>query len=110
KGISELMQIKQKLDDELEKELSIDISNILIGACLKSIGTQIDILFNQGCPTVLGQHQKISNLIQSPKFWEETLSIEIDYKIENYNINCELLLLFTENTVPRLNDKVRCLL
>lgn len=110
KDISELMQIKQALDDELEQELSIDISNILIGACLKSIGTQIDILFSQGCPTLLGQHQKISNLIKSPKFWEETLSIEIDYKIENYNINCELLLLFTENTVPKLNAKVSCLL
>lgn len=110
KKISELMNLEQELDDEFEKELSVDISNILIGACLKSIGVQLDILFSQGYPTLLGQHQKIIDLIHSPKHWEETLSIEIDYKIEKYNINCELLLLFTESAVPRLNDKVSCLL
>lgn len=110
KDIAELMRLEQEIDDELEKELSIDISNILIGASLKSIGVQLDMVFSQGYPTLLGQHRKISDLIKSPKHWEETLSIEIDYKIENHNINCELLLLFTENTVAKLNEKVRCLL
>ena len=110
KEIAKLMHVEQQLDDDLQKELSIDISNILIGASLKSIGRQLNLSFSQGYPNFLGQHSRINELIKSPKDWEETLSVEIQYKIENHNIDCDLLLLFTEDTVPILNEKVSCLL
>ena len=110
KKIAELMHVHQELNDELEEELCIDISNILIGSSLKGIGKQLDISFSQGYPTLMGQHCKISELIKSPKHWEETLSIEIQFIIESHSINCDLLLLFTEQTIPKFNEQISCLM
>ena len=47
------------------------------------------------------------DLIESAKSrWKQTLAIEINYTIENRNINCDLLLLFTEDSLKVLNDKI----
>ncbi|MEM6998929.1 MAG: response regulator [Pseudomonadota bacterium] len=110
KEVAELLHFNQEIDDNLEQELIIDISSILIGASLKSIGKQLAIDFSQGYPTLLGQHSKIRELIRVPKDWIETLSIQISYKISDHNINCDLLFLFSEKTVPKLNEKISCLL
>ena len=56
---------------------------------------------------VLGQHVRIPELIaQSVKKWEKTLSIEINYKIENEAVNCDLLLLFTEDSIEPLRKRL----
>ena len=58
-------------------------------------------------PTILGRDEKIGELIEkNVSHWNEILSIEIEYAIENKNINCDLLLLFTEDSIPALNERV----
>jgi len=67
--------------------------------------------FSQGHPVVLGQHRKISELIATNAAkWKRTLAIEISYGIENYPIKCDLLLLFTEESLKTLNHKISYLL
>jgi chemotaxis protein CheY-P-specific phosphatase CheC len=105
------MKFEGALDGKVELELLMGVSNILIGACLKGIADQLDIRFSQGHPTVLGQHCKISDLMAANVGrWKTTLAVEINYAIEDYNINCDLLLLFTEDSIPVLNDKLTYLL
>ena len=108
--IASLMKYKGDIDDTSEIELLMDIASILIGACLKGMAEQLNIGFSQGHPVVLGQHQKVTNLIEASPRWKNTLAIEINYKIKNHDINCDLLLLFTEDSVKVLNEKVACLL
>ncbi|KAB7622789.1 response regulator [Alkalilimnicola sp. S0819] len=111
KDMARLMKFEGRLDSCAERELLMDVSNILIGACLKGVADQLDIRFSQGHPTVLGQHSKISDLLQANAGrWARTLAIEINYAIEDYNINCDLLLLFTDESIPVLNDKLTHLL
>jgi len=108
--IAKLMKYECELNDNAEIELLMDIANILIGACLKGIANQLDISFSQGHPVVLGQHRKVSDLVKTSSRWEKTLAIEVNYKIEHHDINCDLLLLFTEDTIPALNEKIACLI
>ena len=111
KDIASLMKYDQSLDSNIELELLMDMANILIGACLNGISAQLDMSFSQGHPVVLGQHRKISELIATnTKKWKKTLAIEISYSIENYSIRCDLLLLFTEESVATLNNKIAYLL
>ena len=80
---------------------------MLIGACLTGIADQLDISFSQSHPVVLGRHVRIRDLLKSEASqWNKTLSIEIAYSIENHDINCELLLLFTEDSLPSLNQRL----
>ncbi|WP_231916716.1 response regulator [Rheinheimera sp. SA_1] len=109
--IAKLLNYNGKLTTKTELELLMDIGNILIGAVLKGLAEQIDMTFSQGHPVVLGQHAPISEMIKAnAKRWKRTLAIEISYGIENYNINCDLLLLFTEDSIKTMNYKVAFLL
>jgi chemotaxis protein CheY-P-specific phosphatase CheC len=111
KDIARLMQYDGELTTKVELELLMDIANILIGAVLKGLSEQIDMGFSQGHPVVLGQHAPVSELIKTnARRWRRTLAIEISYGIENYNISCDLLLLFTEDSIKTLNYKVEFLL
>jgi chemotaxis protein CheY-P-specific phosphatase CheC/ActR/RegA family two-component response regulator len=111
KDIAKLMNYKQALDNNSELELLMDMANVLIGACLSGVSEQLDMNFSQGHPVVLGQHRKISELIATNSSrWRRTLAIEISYNIENYPIKCDLLLLFTEESMKTLNNKISYLL
>ena len=106
KNIAELMKYRGEIDDHVELELLMDTANILVGACLQGISDQLDIDLSQGHPVVLGQHVKIPELLNNDKPWNKTLSIEITYSIENKGINCDLLLLFTEDCIETLKRRI----
>ena len=111
KDVATLMNYQQVLDENSELELLMDMANVLIGACLSGVSEQLDMNFSQGHPVVLGQHRKISELIATNSTrWRRTLAIEISYSIENYPIKCDLLLLFTEESMKTLNNKISYLL
>ena len=103
--IAQLMKFSGHLNERVEAELLMDISSIISGACLKGISKQLDISFSQSHPVILGRHIKMADLFKrSSSRWKKTLTIEMPISIENKNINCQLLLLLTEDSVIRLND------
>lgn len=109
--IARLLNYHGELNSAVELELLMDIANILIGAVLKGIAEQIDMNFSQGHPVVLGQHAPISELIKANSGrWRTTLTIELSYGIESFDINCDLLLLFTEDSLKTLQYKLAFLM
>ena len=109
--IADLMKFKSELTEHVELELLMDISSILSGACLQGIAKQLDIKFSQGHPVVLGRHIKMEDLFKrNESRWKKMLTIEMPIAIEDRNINCELLLLFTEDSIPRFNELIEYLI
>ena len=88
-------------------ELQLDLAAIVIGACLNGISEQLGIQLSSGHPLVLGQHCTIEELIRlnRPR-WKQTLAVEISYGLEDHDIKFDLMLLFTEDSVPVLQKKV----
>ncbi|MCW9030053.1 MAG: response regulator [Gammaproteobacteria bacterium] len=109
--IADLMKFKSELTEQVELELLMDISSILCGTCLQGISRQLDIKFSQGHPVVLGRHIKMEDLFKrNGNRWKKMLTIEMPIRIENRNINCDLLLLFTEDSIPRFNELLEYLI
>ena len=107
--MAQLMKIKDS--DYSEMEMLLDLSSILIGACLSGIAEQLDIAFSQGHPQVLGVHSGIEELIRiNQQRWKKTLAVEISYSLEGHNIHFDLLMLFTEDSVERLSRKLAYLM
>ena len=97
--------------DYSDGEMLLDLSTILIGACLSGIAEQIDVEFSQGHPQVLGSQGGIDDLIRiNQQRWQKTLAVEISYSLEGHNINFDLLMLFTEDSVERLTKKLAYLM
>ena len=109
--IAKLLKYTGEIDRTVELELLMEVASILVGACTNGIAQQLDTTFSQGHPVVLGQHVKVSELIKAnSKRWKKTMAIEITYEIENYNISCDLLLLFTEDSLENLNKRLSYLM
>ena len=109
--IARLMDFEGEVDDSSEIELLTDVASILNGACLNGIAQQLDVNFSLGHPVVLGQHCSIGDLVKAEnKQWKKALAIEINYHIKDYNIDCDLLLLFTEDSLLSLNHRISFLL
>jgi len=88
-------------------EMLLDLASILIGACLAGVAEQLDLRFSQGHPQLLGQHASLEQLIQvNRQRWRKTLAVEISYSLEGHAIHFDLLLLFTEDSIKRLTDKI----
>jgi len=109
--LAKLMNYDDELDEQAECELLMDTTNVLFGAYLKGIGSQIDMDFSFGPPMVLGQHQKISEIFDSRAAkWEQALVTEISYQLEGYEVNADLLLILTGDSIARLLKKLDYLL
>ncbi len=105
--IASLMRFEGELDTNVELELLMDIASILVGAFLKAFAEQLDLQFSQGHPKILGQHCNIGELIRPDNVtWRETLAIEIHYTIEGFNVNCDMLVLFSEDSIDELNHRI----
>jgi chemotaxis protein CheY-P-specific phosphatase CheC len=106
-GIAGLMRFRGELDEAAQVELLMDIASTLIGACLKGVADQLDIKFSQGHPQVIGRHIKMGDLVRrNAQRWHKTLAIEMSCEIRDRNVNCNLLLLFTEDSIAPLNQLV----
>ncbi|GAB7527998.1 response regulator [Pseudomonas sp. 3A(2025)] len=93
--------------DYSDMEVLLDLSTILIGACLSGIGEQIDVPFSLGHPQILGQQGNNDVLINvSQQRWKQTLAVEVSYSVEGHDIHFDLLMLFTEDSVERLSRKL----
>jgi CheY-like chemotaxis protein len=100
-----------RAEDYLELEMLLDLSSLLISACLSGIADQIDVVFSQGHPQVLGQHASIDELIRlNSQRWKNTLAVEISYSLEGHDVHFDLLLLFTEDSVELLSRKLAYLM
>ncbi len=104
--LGDLMHYEGEIDETAERELIMDVASVLTGACLNGIAEQLDIDFSQGHPVVLGRQVAIDELLQhNASRWNQLLAIEFGYQIEDRDINCELMLLFTEDSLQPLNER-----
>jgi chemotaxis protein CheY-P-specific phosphatase CheC/AmiR/NasT family two-component response regulator len=109
--MARLLQHTEAMSREVEIELLMDLASILSGAFIKSVGQLLDVDFSQGVPSVLGQKLDVEHLVTvNAGRWSKAMAVEIPYRIENYQINCEMLLLFTEDSLDNLQQRMNILL
>lgn len=108
--MAELLHYDTLEGESVNVEVLMDMSSILFGAFLKGIGDQLDLQLGLGHPSVLGQHQQITELLEHQNSRnEQLLCIEISYTLEDRNIQCDMLVLLTEDSVPFLEQRLQYL-
>jgi len=111
RDLAKLMNYDDILNEQADRELLMDTTSVVFGACLRGIAEQIDVDFSFGPPLVLGQHQNISDLLSvGYKKWHKALVTEIKYSLENYSVNADLLIIMTDESIMRLKKKLDYLL
>jgi chemotaxis protein CheY-P-specific phosphatase CheC len=91
----------------LELEALMDVSNILIGACLRALSSQLHSVFSHNHPIILGQHCDLDDILKATTHRQsDILAIEIAYSIKSQNINFDLLLLFPDKSIDLMFEKL----
>ena len=107
-SIGELLHYDKTDSKETQTELIMDIANILIGACLTGLSEQLDVKLSQGHPQILDRHVFVSDILKDGPA-EPALTIEMGCSIKSHDIDIELLLMFTEDSIQLLNGKLNYL-
>ncbi|NLU96695.1 response regulator [Marinomonas sp. UCMA 3892] len=103
--MAKLLNVTEAIDSIVEVELLMDVSSVLVGPFIDAFGKQLNIDFSHSHPALLAQHAKVSDLVDAKRAkWKRTLSVEIVYEVENYQISCDLMMLFTEDSVSVLEN------
>lgn len=109
--LARLLKFEGEVDTQAERELLMDTTNVLFGACMKGIAEQIDMDFSYGPPMVLGQHQRLDEIFDPKNIsWDHALVTEINYTLEGFSVNCDLLVILTEDSIDLLCKKLDYLL
>lgn len=92
-------------DDEGIKNLLHDLCSTINNSCFDSLGEMLENPVERTCPTVNSLHVPLES-IQMEEIAEshQLLSVEINYHIEDHPFNCDLVLLFPEDTLPELTE------
>jgi chemotaxis protein CheY-P-specific phosphatase CheC len=98
-SVAELLKLNYEATTEFENEMLMDLANILIGAFLQSFARQLDIEFSCGTPVLL---PAMTSLPSGGECWKETLSITIEYGLNEQRNSCELMLVFSEESLEPL--------
>jgi len=87
-----------------------DLSELLVGACLKGISQQLDLEFNHSYPALLGSGERLETLLDTEAHNNPVLAISISYQLGDPQLDCLLLLLFTAESVRTLQQRVELLI
>jgi CheY-like chemotaxis protein len=101
--LAQLLDHHGEVSEQVERELTMEIATLLIGAFLNGLGQQLDMSFSQSSPKLLDALPRRSDLTGRGQP-DRILSIEICYRIEGLALSCDLLMLFTEDSLPTLNQ------
>jgi CheY-like chemotaxis protein len=101
--IALLMGMRGEMES-LEAELEMSISNALIGAFLAAFAKQLDFSLSRATPQIL---RDFHQLPEHNSQWQQSLMISIEYQLKAHDFHCELLVVFTEDSLPKLQEMAR---
>jgi len=109
-GLAQIIERQVDINAGRQLDLLMEVSNILIGACMGGFAEQLDLKFSMGHPVLLGRALDVKDLpLKAVNTDDELLTIEMCYSIQEQHINCSLLLLFTGDSIPMLDERINLL-
>lgn len=110
-GFAQLIGRDLENDPVKQLDLLMEIANILIGACMAGFAEQLDLKFSMGHPAILGSSIDASQIpLRTAKSEEQLLTIEVLYGINDHQINCTLLLVFTGDSIAELDSRIKLIM
>lgn len=101
--LADLMGYESDLDHASEVELLLDLSNILVGACLGGIAEQLQLAIGFSAPSLMADALPLERLLQdNPVPWTAALLVEVNFRLEKRSFACHLVILMPEDEIKVL--------
>mgnify|MGYP000883492734 CR=1 FL=1 len=101
--LADLMGYDTVTDHAEEMEMLLDISNILVGACLKGIGEQMQADISFAAPSLFADAMPVGDLLRAEELpWQNALLVEVNFGLEQRNFACHLIVFLEETQIAAL--------
>lgn len=78
-------------------ELLLDVTNVLVGACLGGMAEQLQVDMGFSAPSLMGDHGPVSSLLQAEQITTEyALFVEVNFTLERHSFHCNLIILMSD--------------
>lgn len=101
--LADLMGYERDLDHAAERELLLDVSNMMVGACLGGIAEQLRMTIGFSAPSLMADAVLLKDLFKTSDIaWNNALLVEVNFRLEKRSFACHLVMLLPENEVATL--------
>jgi chemotaxis protein CheC len=98
--LADLMGYEGGLDHAGELELLLDVSNILVGACLGGIAEQLKIDIGFSAPSLMADRVPVEAMLRAEDVsWRNALLVEVNFRLEGRSFACHLVILMPEDEI-----------
>jgi len=105
-AIAELMQYDLPLQQLDVQELVLELTNLLAGACLQGLTTQLGFKIHLAAPTLLG----MTTLPTEQLSWHQALLIEVSFVIADAGFQSRIMICLKQESVQPLTQHLNLLL
>jgi chemotaxis protein CheC len=89
--------------DVTSDELLLEISNVLVGACVGGLAAQFGLELSFSPPSILGPHASIEHLLDTECLpWENALIAEVNFRIADRAFRCHLFTFWPDDSIAVL--------
>jgi len=89
--------------DVTSDELLLDVSNVLIGACVGGLAAQFELDLSFSPPSILGQQASIEHLLAAEGLpWQTALIAEVHFRIAERAFRCHLFTFWPDDSMAVL--------
>ena len=103
-----VFQYDHTLRQVSDLEVLMDLSTVITGACMQNIAKQLDLHLSFSHPVMLGRKQPVKALLRGKKADQQVLTIEVNYSIPEHQVECDLLIAFTRDSINELQYRAGC--
>ncbi|OLL31939.1 chemotaxis protein [Burkholderia sp. SRS-W-2-2016] len=94
-----------------QRELMLDVANLLSGACVSSILDQLGRTPVFSAPGLLGEALSFDEVFQPGALhWDCALLVEVNFALENQSFRAHLVMLMAEESIRHMNEALDALL
>jgi chemotaxis protein CheC len=100
-----MMGYDQEPDQATETEILLDITGVLVGACLGSIARQLDSEIGFSPPSLVAKAVPVTSLLRLEGIaWESALLLEVSFELEQRSFACHILIVIPDTEMQALSE------
>ena len=101
--LADLLGYDADLDHAGELELLLDVSNIVVGACLGGMAEQLKLNLGFSAPSLMADEVPLDSLLKVKEVpWATALFLEVNFRLEGRSFACHLVILLPADEVKTL--------
>ena len=105
--LADLFGYDQSSTDVSNTELLLDVTNVLVGACLGGMAEQLQVDMGFSAPSLIGEHAPASALLRDAQIdTQYALFVEVNFTLEKHRFHCHLIILMPDAQIAMMERAV----